>query len=108
MNDIDLATVTYADFEAHLNKAFAVEYQEGNWSFTLSHGRQREGNAPPNAKRQPFSVFFAGPPGLNLGQGNMLFSNPDFGRMTAFAVPVGLVDAALGDNSPIYYQLCFN
>lgn len=108
MNEIDLATVTFADFNAHLNKEFTVTFQGGTWPFVLSFGSERDGEYPSSLKRRPFTVTFTSPPGLNLGQGIMEFSQPDFGHMEIFTVPVGWADPVQGTNSPVLYQACFN
>lgn len=108
MSNLDVATVTFADFSPYLNSVFTVDHPAGSWPFTLVSGAEKAGEPPSFLTRRAFSLIFNSPPGTHLKQGILNFSHPELGTVALFMVPLGPVDPLAGADSPMAYQVSFN
>jgi hypothetical protein len=88
------------DFEPWQGDTFAVTVDGAEpLDFVLSEVRRVVG---PAGVRDPFSLFFHGPPALLVAQGIRHFEHPTMGDLDIFVVPIG------ADEEKIVYQAVFN
>lgn len=88
----DLAQLTHADFESHLNTSFTIHY---NPSDTLEvqlaavnlHGEQPETQR--DGQRRPFSLLFQSTIQSYLPQGIYRMVHAELGELHLFIVPIG-------------------
>ncbi len=109
---IDIGTCIATDFAAHVNSAFTYEHsQAGALEFRLISIKEKPQFKPDFvwAKRPPFSLFFAAPKGLEIGQGTFTLKHRVLGTMMVFMVPVGRVGGQNHDpRQPLLMQCSFN
>lgn len=91
----DLASLTVDDFRDCVGE-----------SFTLSDGARyelvsAEARPDPNAPREPFSLIFAGPPGVVRPQGICALEHAELGTLEIFLVPIAQ------DAQAVRYQAIF-
>lgn len=94
---MDLGELTIATAKTFEGKTFEVSLPDGSkvnmtldevMAFPTSAGRRRR-NAPSDRKREPFSLFFVGPPETILPQGMYTFESPELSLGGLFIVPIG-------------------
>ena len=109
---IDIGTCIAPDFAAHVGSAFHFQHSSGSGIDFQLLSIQDTPNFKPNtvwAKRPPFSLFFAAPKGLEVGQGSFTLHHPVLGTMMVFMVPIGRVGGNNFDpNQPLLMQCSFN
>ena len=81
----DLATAEHAAFVPHLGKVFRLK-EPVVAELELVEARASGLKRWKNAKRDPFSIYFKGKPGLRLSQGIYRLENEEFGAMEVFLV----------------------
>jgi hypothetical protein len=100
--ELNLAAVTPATFEAHLETAFEIEDgADGPLALSLA-SVTRFPQRPGSVRAEPFALLFVGPAAPRLPQGIHRLVHPDLGSLEVFLVPVGPQDSGLA------YEAVFN
>ncbi len=94
---MDLADVTLETFKPHLGESFQVQGPGDDWQemtleriFDIAQRLQEE--IDPllyTRKREPFNLWFKGPPGEPLPQETYRFQHAELGEFALFLVPIG-------------------
>ncbi|GAB6039781.1 DUF6916 family protein [Endothiovibrio diazotrophicus] len=101
---MDLSKITHADFEKCVEQEFTCTVNNGQMKLTLTQVRMAPADRKaPDAKREPFSVFFKGEPTQYAPQATYNVKNDTFGDADIFIVPV-----AEDDKDCVTYQAVFN
>lgn len=106
-----LAKLEASDFKGHENSDFEAFSDDGIvFLFRLKEveiKRSISGHSHNTDLREPFSLFFKGPPGVNFSQGTVVLRHALFGDEN---VPVFMVAVGQDRNDPssLTYQAVFN
>jgi hypothetical protein len=101
-DELNLAAVTPATFEAHLETVFEIEDgADGPLALSLA-SVTRFPERPGSVRTEPFALLFVGPGAPRLTQGIHRLVHPDLGSMDVFLVPIG------PQGSGLAYEAVFN
>ena len=99
----DLRILKLEDFQELIDQDFAVSYEEGGEPQTVFTLRKVESNGQGrDGFRDPFSLFFDGPPDLPLPQHIYWLTHEKLGTEMIFLVPIS------GNADQRVYQAAFN